>query len=102
MNFLKNFNTRWATIPSVEGGYRLLCSNLDCSLSCANLKNGKLSVTSVHGAERHSYELSKADMTFTTLMFLNSLNENELEIFVKIFNKMAPEVVLNLETLRGT
>lgn len=90
MNFLKNFNTRWAKITGEDGSYRLLCSNPTCSLSCANLKNGKISVTSVHGTERHSYELTKADMAFTSLMFLNSLTEDELTI-----------VLLNLEILRG-
>lgn len=91
--------TRWDNIPDSPENYRLLCSDPLCSLSCANLKNGKLAVTSVHGAARHSYMFTKADMAFTTLMFLNSLSDKELEVFVKMFNKISNEYVFNLEKI---
>lgn len=100
MKFSDNFKTRWTEIPRVGEGYRLLCSNPLCSLSCANLKNGKISVTSIHGDERHSYELTKNDMLFATITFLNHLTKKELETFTKVFNKISPEMVLILEQLK--
>jgi hypothetical protein len=91
--------TRWDNIPEASDAYRLLCSAPICSLSCANLKNGKLSVTSVHGTERHSYAFTKNDMAFATISFLDSLTQAELEIFIKMFNKISPEFVLNFEKI---
>jgi hypothetical protein len=91
--------TRWNSIPNGSGGYRLLCSNPQCSLSCANLRGGRLSVTSMHGNERHSYLMSPTDMAFVTVEFLNSLSEKELQNFVNIFNKTSPEFVFNLDKL---
>lgn len=91
--------TRWNDIPSLPDGYRLLCSNPVCSLSCANLRNGKLSVTSLHGDERHSYIFTKRDMTFAVIEFLNSLDERELTTVLNIFNKISPDYALNLEKL---
>lgn len=100
-NFLDKFklNTRWATIPDATSGYRLLCNHESCSLSCANLRDGKLSVTSVHGDYRHSYVLTKKDMAFLTTVFLNSLSKEDLETFTKIFNKTSPDFVLAVEEI---
>ncbi len=91
MDSINDLSTRWDVIPNGENAYRLLCSHPTCSLSCANLKNGKLSTTSVHGIERHSYELSKNDMCFLTLMFLISLTKQELDIFLSIYNDISSE-----------
>lgn len=91
--------TRWDTIPSMRNAYRLLCNHEVCSLSCANAKNGRLSITSVHGADRHSYTLTKKDMTFLTLMFLDSLNTQDLDILTKLFNKLSEEHVLTSEKI---
>lgn len=100
-DFLDKFKvqTRWAAIPNMENGYRLLCNHETCSLSCANLRNGRLSVTSVHGESRHSYVLSKKDMAFITTAFLDSLSKEELDTFTKIFNKISPEYILTAEEL---
>lgn len=68
-------------------------------MSCANIKNGKLHVTSIHGVDRHSQELSKNDMVFTTVVFLNSLSDIELEGFTKIFNTLSPTKAINLENI---
>lgn len=99
--FLDKFKltTRWDSIPNYKNGYRLLCDQPSCSLSCANLRDGKFSVTSIHGEERHSYSLSKNDMAFATALFLNSLSKEELETFAKVFNKVSPLFVLNIEEL---
>lgn len=102
MDFQKQFKTRWNKISEDGDDYRLSCSHPTCSLSCANLKRGKISVTSVHGTERHSYELTKNDMALVSISFLNHLSEKELETFIKIFNKIAPVAVLNLEKIEDT
>lgn len=91
--------TRWDNIPDTEDGYRLLCSNPVCSLSCANLRNGRLAVTSMHGNDRHSYLFTKHDMVFATLEFLNTLSETELHTFAGMFNKVSPDLVLNTEKI---
>jgi hypothetical protein len=91
--------TRWDTILNEKDSYRLLCNHATCSLSCANIRKGKLSVTSTHGAERHSYILSKKDMAFLTAMFLDSLSEEELKTYCKAFNKISTEFLLNVEKI---
>lgn len=91
--------TRWDTIPDEIKGFRLLCNDPECSLSCANLKQGKLSVTSIHGNERHSYLLSKKDMAFVTLCFLDSLSETDLESFCKMFDKVSSDFILRVEKI---
>ncbi len=91
--------TRWDNIPQQEDAFRLLCSDPQCSLSCANLKNGRISVTSMHGTERHSYSMSKSDMVLATLFFLDSLEDADMEKFCKIFNKLSPEGVLTYEKI---
>lgn len=91
--------TRWDNIPSISGGQRLLCSDPECSLSCANLRDGKLSVTSVHGNDRHSYSFTKNDMAFVVISFLDQLSEKELQNVCNIFNKVSPEYVLTLEKI---
>lgn len=100
-DFIKNFQeqTRWNEIPDLSGSYRLLCSDPLCSLSCANLRQGQLSVTSVHGSERHSYIFTKKDMVFAMLMFLNQLSEKDLSSFCKIFNKSDNQFSISLERL---
>lgn len=100
-DYLEHFRkqTRWSEILGSEDAFRLLCADSDCSLSCANLKNGKISVTSMHGATRHSYELSKRDMAFAMFIFLNSLTEKEASNFCKAFNKVSPRLILELEHL---
>ena len=90
--------TRWDKIPDNKG-YRLSCSNSQCSHSCANLRGGRLSVTSVHGTERHSYIFTKRDTALAMLSFLDTLPKADLENFCKIFNKMSEEFVLNVEKL---
>lgn len=89
--------TRWDRIPNRENAYRLLCDHPDCSLSCANLKDGRLLVTSVHGEDRHSYQFRKNDMFFATLLFLDSLSEKELEIFFHTFNKLSEDFIAELK-----
>lgn len=91
--------TRWDNIPDADSSYRLLCSGQECSLSCANLRDGKLSVTSVHGKDRHSYLFTKNDMAFTTIAFLDQLSEKELQNICNIFNKVSPEYILTLEKI---
>jgi len=82
--------TRWNDIAqSRDDGYRLLCNHAECSLSCANLRDGVLSLTSIHGKERHSYKLTKYDMAFASIMFLDSLTKEDLEDFAKMFNKVS-------------
>lgn len=98
MDFLKVFTTRWRHIAP-DQGYRLACSNAICSHSCANLKKGKISVTSMHGTERHSYELSKVDMCFAVIKFLESLSEKEQQNFVNIANKCLDKKVVSIENL---
>lgn len=91
--------TRWDDIPKTNNDFRLLCNDPECSLSCANIRNGKLSVTSIHGDERHSQILTKNDMAFITLKFLESLNEEELRTFCHIFNKISPTFLLTFKKL---
>lgn len=98
LEVLKN-QTRWANISEVPNAFRLLCSDPECSLSCANLRNGKISVTSMHGTDRHSYVLSKKDMAFVMCMFLNSLTEKELHYVCHAFTKCNPEYVLTVDRI---
>lgn len=91
--------TRWTDIPDIGGGYRLACSNPICSLSCANLRNGRILTTSIHGDERHSYIFTKNDMAFAAIQFLNELSEKELHNFCNIFNKVSQENVLTCEKI---
>lgn len=102
MDFLQKLKdkTRWDYIPNENSAYRLSCSHPVCSLSCANLRNGRLSTTSIHGEERHSYVFTKNDMAFSALEFLNSLSEKDLSTFCKMFSKLSPEYILNLEKLQ--
>lgn len=102
MDFLRYFKTRWNKISEGSDDYRLSCSHPTCSLSCANLKKGKISVTSVHGTERHSYEMTKNDMAVVTIGFLSHLSEWELETFIKIFNEISPISTLNLDKTEET
>lgn len=102
MDLLKIFKTRWNKIPGTFDGYRLACNQPTCSLSCANLKNGKVSVTSIHGADRHSYEFSKSEMAVATIFFLNNLSEKELQTIVNVYNKIAPNMVLTLGKIEET
>jgi hypothetical protein len=99
MSYLNNLKlrTRWENIPQALGDYKLLCANEECSLSCSNLKGGKLSVTSIHGTDRHSQQLSKLDMAFLAIVFLNSLSEKDLAMFLLYFNKVSENFNLNLE-----
>jgi len=60
-------------------------------LSCANIRNGRLSITSIHGSERHSYALTKKDMAFLTAVFLSHLSKTELETFNRIFKSVSDE-----------
>lgn len=83
--------TRWDAIPQEADAFRLLCNQPVCSLSCANIRNGKLSITSIHGSERHSYVLTKKDMAFLTATFLAHLSKSELETFTKIFKSISDE-----------
>jgi len=98
MSFLDKLkkDTRWDNIPSIPDGYRLLCNNPTCSLSCANIRDGRLSVTSVHGEERHSKTLTKKEMAFITALFLNSLSEYDLIAFTHIYNNLCPDATLNV------
>lgn len=92
--------TRWDDIPQEPNGFRLLCNQPVCSLSCANIRNGKLAITSIHGNERHSYILTKKDMAFLTAIFLTHLSKTELETFNTIFKSISDEsneLVLNSE-----
>lgn len=98
MDFLKTLKTRWRFIAPNQG-YRLACSDPECSLSCANLKKGKISVTSLHGSERHSYELTKVDMCFAIIQFLESLSEKEQQNFVNIVNKCLDRKVISIENM---
>lgn len=91
--------TRWDSIFNENESYRLLCNHPTCSLSCANLKKGRLAVTSIHGTDRHSYMLSKKDMAFLTALFLDSLSKEELETFSKVFGKISDAYVLNIEEI---
>lgn len=91
--------TRWNPIPGTDHDFRLLCSNQVCSLSCANIRDGNLAVTSVHGSERHSQVLSKNDMAFLAILFLDTLSEKELNSFCNVFNKISPDFVLKLEKI---
>lgn len=86
--------TRWDKIPDTTEGHRLLCSNNLCSLSCANIRDGRLAVTSIHGSDRHSYQFTKNDMAFAAILFLDSLSEKELEVFCNMFGKISDEYVL--------
>jgi hypothetical protein len=103
MSYLTNLKlkTRWDTIPQTSDGFKLLCSNPECSLSSANVKGGKLSTTSMHGNERHSQQLTKMDMAFMTLLFLNSLSEKDLNTFLILFNKSNENFILNLEKVNN-
>lgn len=96
LNRLKE-KTRWDSFPEVPDSYRLLCSDKLCSLSCANLRHGRISVTSVHGSDRHSYVFTKNDMAFAAIAFLNELSEEELKAFCNGFNKVSSEFVLSQE-----
>lgn len=101
MSYFTNLKlkTRWDNIPQTVDGYKLLCTNPECSLSCANVKGGKLAVTSIHGTERHSQQLSKMDMAFMTLLFLNSLSEKDLNIFLVLFNKSNENFILEAKSV---
>ena len=104
MSYFTNLKlkTRWDNIPQTTDGYKLLCSNAECSLSCANVKGGKLSVTSIHGTERHSQQLSKMDMAFMSLLFLNSLSGKDLSTFVNLFNKSNENFILEVKVLANS
>jgi hypothetical protein len=94
--------TRWDNIPQEPDAFRLLCNQPVCSLSCANIRNGKLAITSIHGSERHSYILSKKDMAFLTAVFLSHLSKTELETFNKIFKSISDEsneLILDFEEI---
>lgn len=91
--------TRWNRIQGTEDDYRLSCSDPLCSLSCANLRNGRISVTSTHGDERHSYLMSKSDMTFALINFLDSLSEKDLHTVTNLFNKISKDKVINFEII---
>jgi len=97
MSFLDKLkkDTRWDNIPDLPESYRLLCNSSMCSLSCANLRDGRLSVTSVHGAERHSQTLTKKEMAFISAIFLNSLSEYDMLTFLNIYNNLSPENTLS-------
>lgn len=98
MDFFKRFKTRWRNIAPNQG-YRLACNHPTCSLSSANLKKGKISITSTHGDERHSYELTGPDMMFATVSFLNHLSELELQMFIDIFNDVSRSTILSAEKI---
>lgn len=83
--------TRWDSIPQELDAFRLLCNQPVCSLSCANIRNGRLAITSIHGNERHSYILTKKDMAFLTAVFLSHLSKTELETFNTIFKSISDE-----------
>lgn len=87
MSLIDNLKTRWNKISSFGDDYRLSCSHPVCSLSCANLKKGRISVTSVHGIERHSYEFTRDDMAFATVKFLSSLSKKELRDFFLVLQE---------------
>ncbi len=91
--------TRWNDIPGTENGYRLLCSDPVCSLSCANLRNGRLSVTSIHGQVRHSYLFTKKDMVFTIMKFMETLTSEELSTIANVFNKVSQDHIMSIEKL---
>lgn len=99
LNRLKT-QTRWDDIPQEPDAFRLLCNQPVCSLSCANIRNGKLAITSIHGNERHSYILTKKDMAFLTAVFLAHLSKTELETFniiLKSVSDESNELTLNSE-----
>ena len=91
-DFIKT--TRWDRVDTTEERYRLRCNSEDCSMSCANVSNGKLSITSVHGGERHTSMLSNRDMLFVTLQYLNSLSSKDLDSFCNLFNVNFSKVLL--------
>jgi hypothetical protein len=55
----------------------------------------------MHGNERHSQQLTKMDMAFMTLLFLNSLSEKDLNTFLILFNKSNENFILNLEKVNN-
>lgn len=88
--------TQWSKIDK-QDRFRLRCGNDSCSLSCANIANGRLSLTSVHGNERHTYQLTSKDMLFLTLDYLKYLNSKDLETFIKLFNKVSDDYTLSVD-----
>lgn len=76
---------RWVQIE--KNRYRLLCSGDSCSLSLANLLNGKIHITTIHGSHRHSYTFDDYDMQFIILQYLSSLDDEKRE---KIVNCITP------------
>lgn len=88
--------TNWTKVDN-QNRFRLRCSGEECSLSCANIASGRLSITSTHGNERHTNLLTKKDMLFVTLMYLNSLEKNDLDYVIRLFNKVSDDYTLSLK-----
>ncbi len=77
--------SKWAQIENSNDRFRLLCSNSTCSLSIANLLNGMLSISTIHGSARHSTLLSDEDMKFIVSQYLNNLSIDEREKMLEFF-----------------
>ncbi len=75
----------WANINDNNNRFRLLCNNPTCSLSVANLIDGILHITTVHGSNRHSMLLSHEDMRFIVSQYLNSLSETDRRNLLNFF-----------------
>lgn len=87
--------TQWSKIDK-QDRFRLRCVNESCSLSCANMINGRLSLTSIHNNERHTHLLSSKDMLFLTLDYLNTLSKKDLNSFIRLFNKVSDDYTLSV------
>lgn len=77
---------KWAQINESTNRFRLLCNANSCSLSLANVVNGMLSISTVHGTERHSSLLSHEDMLFIVSQYLNSLSSKDRENILQFFH----------------
>lgn len=75
---------KWVKIQDNENRYRLLCSGETCSLSLANLFEGRLHVSNIHGKDRHSYTLNHREMLFVINEYFNSLSEKERETVLEL------------------
>lgn len=58
--------------------FRLLCNKDSCTRSIANLLDGRLHISTIHGEDRHTVTLTTNDMFFITSQFLSTLDQQSL------------------------
>lgn len=78
----------WALIQNNPNKYRLLCNHKDCSLSICNLDNGRISITTLHGGNRHSMVFDNNDMIFIMSQFISRLSKSDREKLLEFYQHL--------------